>query len=73
MSNQTTGNKPVLYIGKASMRKKPQDKYKVVDVTQRDIKKTLFVESFELYDLKWNRFKDSRGWEWVQEIKNEKV
>ena len=64
-----TESKPTLYIGKASMKKKPADKYTVVDVTERDIKKTLFLETFELYDLKWNRFEDSRGWEWVQENK----
>lgn len=62
-------DKPILQFGKASMKKKPTDKYMTVDVTERDIKKTLFLESFELYNLKWNRFEDSRGWEWIQENK----
>ncbi len=65
-----TESKPELRIGPATMRKKPTDKYSTVAVTENDIKKTLFLETFELYGTKWNRFEDKRGWEWVQQKKD---
>lgn len=65
-----TENKPELRVGVATMRKKPTDKYATVEVTERDITKTLFLETFEIYGIQWNRFEDKRGWEWVQQKKD---
>jgi len=59
--------KPVkLKPGKAVMRKKLTNKAKIVEVDQKAQEKALFLETFELYNIKWNKFEDPRGWIWHQ-------
>lgn len=60
-------NQPELKPGKASMRKKSTDKYKVINVDEKALATAEFTEQFENYNILWNRFKDSRNWEYVQE------
>lgn len=61
------GADPVLEPRIATMRKKSTDRYKLVEPDKKALEKSWFVEQIEMFDGKWNKFEDSRGWTWVQE------
>jgi hypothetical protein len=52
--------------GKAVLRKKPIDKAKIIEVDKKAQEEAIFIETFEMYDAKWNKFEDPRGWIWHQ-------
>lgn len=68
-----TTNSPKLHPGKAGLKKKPSDKYKIQDLDKKALETSVFVKQVDMFDSKWNHFKDTRGWTWIQENKNELV
>lgn len=61
---------PKLLSGKAGLKKKLTDKYKIQETDKRALEKSIFLEQVEMFDGKWNKFEDSRGWIWIQEEKD---
>lgn len=57
-----------LLPGSAMVRKKPGAKLIITDTDAKACQKALFVEQIEIYDAKWNKFEDPRGWEWIQMV-----
>lgn len=51
----------------ATMRKKETDRYKLQEPDKKALEQSEFIEQTEMFGSKWNRFKDPRGWTWVQE------
>ena len=51
----------------ATMRKKETDRYKLQEPDKKALEQAEFVEQTEMFGSKWNKFKDPRGWTWVQE------
>lgn len=57
---------PKLKIGKASRCKKANDKLSIEEVDEKAIKTAKFLEKLERWGQIYLKFKDSRGWIWIQ-------
>lgn len=58
-----------LKAGKACRKKQPTDKFEVAEVDKKALETFEFIEEIELYGIQWNKFKDCRDYQWIQELK----